>query len=110
MVDDGRTTDGRTPDHGHPISSPCEPDGSGELKIDGLLVPPGKASMLLPDHLITRYNNIAILLQAQRSGESTDSITSMFSINISHPVSIYNILVKLHLLKVGQLPEARHNI
>ena len=33
MVDDGRTTDGRTPDHGHPISSPCEPDGSGELII-----------------------------------------------------------------------------
>ena len=32
MVDDGRTDDGRTPDHGHPISSPCEPDGSGELK------------------------------------------------------------------------------
>ena len=28
MVDD----DGRTPDHGHPISSPCEPNGSGELK------------------------------------------------------------------------------
>ena len=34
MVDGGRTTDdGRTPDHGHPISSPCEPNGSGELKI-----------------------------------------------------------------------------
>ena len=32
MVDDGRTDDGRTPDHGHPISSPCEPNGSGELK------------------------------------------------------------------------------
>ena len=31
--DDGRTDDGRTPDHGHPISSPCEPYGSGELKI-----------------------------------------------------------------------------
>ena len=32
MVDDGRTTDdGWTPDHGHPISSPCEPNGSGEL-------------------------------------------------------------------------------
>ena len=29
MVDDD---DGRTPDHGHPISSPCEPYGSGELK------------------------------------------------------------------------------
>ena len=32
MVDDGRTDAGRTPDHGHPISSPCEPNGSGELK------------------------------------------------------------------------------
>ena len=40
-MDDGRTTDdgltdGRTPDHGHPISSPCEPSaqvGSGELYI-----------------------------------------------------------------------------
>ena len=31
--DDGRTDDGWTPDHGHPISSPCEPNGSGELKI-----------------------------------------------------------------------------
>ena len=35
--DDGRTadgrTDGRTPDHGHPISSPCEPNGSGELTM-----------------------------------------------------------------------------
>ena len=28
---DRRTTDGRTTDHGHPISSPCEPNGSGEL-------------------------------------------------------------------------------
>ena len=28
MVDDD---DGRTPNHGHPISSPCEPYGSGEL-------------------------------------------------------------------------------
>ena len=29
MVDDD---DGRTPDHGHSISSPCEPKGSCELK------------------------------------------------------------------------------
>ena len=28
MVDDDA---GRTPDHGHPISSPCEPYSSGEL-------------------------------------------------------------------------------
>ena len=34
----GRTTDDRrTPDHGHPISSPCEPNGSGEL-IKNLLL------------------------------------------------------------------------
>ena len=38
MVDDGRTTDGRmtdgrTTEHGYTISSPCEPDGSGELTI-----------------------------------------------------------------------------
>ena len=31
---DGRTMDddGRTPEHGYTISSPCEPNGSGELK------------------------------------------------------------------------------
>ena len=29
---DGRTTDGRTPEHGYTISSPCEPKSSGELK------------------------------------------------------------------------------
>ena len=34
---DGRKTDGRTPDHGHPISSPSEPNGSGEL-INGINV------------------------------------------------------------------------
>ena len=30
---DGRRTDGRTTEHGYTISSPCEPDGSGELKM-----------------------------------------------------------------------------
>ena len=29
---DGQTDDGQMPDNGHPISSPCEPNGSGELK------------------------------------------------------------------------------
>ena len=33
MVDDDDGRRRRTPDHGHPISSPCEPNGSGELKI-----------------------------------------------------------------------------
>ena len=32
--DDGRTTDGRRI-HGYNISSPCEPNGSGELKTVG---------------------------------------------------------------------------
>ena len=31
IVDDRRTDDGRTPEHGYTISSPCEPKGSGEL-------------------------------------------------------------------------------
>ena len=34
-TDDGRRTDGRTTEHGYTISSPCEPDGSGELKTKG---------------------------------------------------------------------------
>ena len=40
---DGWTTDGRPtmdrrmPDHGHPISSPCEPNSSGELIIIELM-------------------------------------------------------------------------
>ena len=44
MVDDGRTTE-----HGYTISSPCEPDGSGELKI---VVP--------PPHEIHRGSNIVV--------------------------------------------------
>ena len=38
MVDDGRTDDGRTTEHGYTISSPCEPDGSGELKTSNTYV------------------------------------------------------------------------
>ena len=41
-TDDGRTDDGRTTEHGYTISSPCEPDGSGELikkkELAGLLM------------------------------------------------------------------------
>ena len=34
IVDGRRTTDdGRTTEHGYTISSPCEPEGSGELNI-----------------------------------------------------------------------------
>ena len=31
IVNGRRTDDGRTPEHGYTISSPCEPNGSGEL-------------------------------------------------------------------------------
>ena len=53
-MDDGRTTDGRTPDHGHPISSPCEPDGSGELIMVGTTIFRNKLkkkirSLMLPE-------------------------------------------------------------
>ena len=32
-TDGRRTDDGWTPDHGHPISSPCEPNGSGDREL-----------------------------------------------------------------------------
>ena len=32
-TDEGWTKDGRTPEDGYTISSPCEPNGSGELKL-----------------------------------------------------------------------------
>ena len=36
-MDDGRRTDdGRTPEHVFTISSPCEPEGSGELNMCSL--------------------------------------------------------------------------
>ena len=34
IVDRRRTDDGRTPEHGYTISSPCEPKGSGEIKSE----------------------------------------------------------------------------
>ena len=34
IVNGRQTTDGRTPEHGYTISSPCEPDGSGEPKTN----------------------------------------------------------------------------
>ena len=56
IVNGRRTDDGRTPDHGHPISSPCEPNGSGELKIKASFSPDileilnGKNTQLEPNN------------------------------------------------------------
>ena len=46
----GRTDDGRTPDHGHPISSPCEPNDSGELKTSLQNFRPGPTQTGLYSH------------------------------------------------------------
>ena len=35
MVDGRTDDDGRIPEQGYTISTPCEPDGSGELIIGG---------------------------------------------------------------------------
>ena len=37
IVDGRQMDDGRTPEHGYTISSPCEPEGSGELKTKEVL-------------------------------------------------------------------------
>ena len=51
--DDGR----RTPDHGHPISSPCEPNGSGELKsVDFCVKKDGIIKMMLCHSLDVTYS------------------------------------------------------
>ena len=52
MVDDGRT-DGRTTEHGYTISSPCEPDGSGELTSAVASYTLGK--LLKKAELFTKY-------------------------------------------------------
>ena len=53
-TDGQRTTDdGRTPDHGHPISSPCEPYGSGELKRKSRVGRPSNANQ--PARLTRRH-------------------------------------------------------
>ena len=73
MVDDGRTddgrTDGRTTEHGYTISSPCEPDGSGELKIGPDMTPQNEVSHLGLFCLlrgISLKNDIKIFNRSQR--------------------------------------------
>ena len=45
-MDDGRQPDGgRTPDHGHPICSPREPNGSGKLTMAAVIVDKNKTTI-----------------------------------------------------------------
>ena len=52
----------RTPDHGHPISSPYEPNGSGELKIDLDILCPSYIFManLFIDYIDAILNDVLI--------------------------------------------------
>ena len=47
--------DGRTPEHGYTISSPCEPNGSGELITNIYLCHYGGINKLTKD---IRYHNL----------------------------------------------------
>ena len=50
MVDD----DGRTTDHGHPTRSPCEPNGSGELKMLSKMKSKHKFGVNIPNLELTK--------------------------------------------------------
>ena len=72
MVDDGRrTTDGRTPDHGHPISSPCEPDGSGELIIKTVKLATELFATYCLLFIQTRLQSIIVYLEAYTDEQIT---------------------------------------
>ena len=85
MVDDGRTTDGRTTEHGYTISSPCEPDGSGELK--------------------SYYLTVSVIVS------SRPQPTQSFLENTPSPIDIKTTSVQLIVnewsLNVGKLPLQR---
>ena len=58
-TDDGRT-DGRTTEHGYTISSPCEPDGSGELKNQRTIGP--ENAHLKPDLEVFGHHEMTLTL------------------------------------------------
>ena len=60
---DGRRTDGRTTEHGYTISSPCEPDGSGELKSADQLCSNCTADQCLCFRIGKKYNSSSTYTQ-----------------------------------------------
>ena len=70
---DRRRTDGRTPDHGHPISSPCEPNGSGELTTAVVLNKQhNRCSVVLCHYVVNKYliftcNKLTVILIIDRN-------------------------------------------
>ena len=68
IVNGRPTDDGRTPEHGYTISSPCEPEGSGELKTyerEGI-----------PKLLVYKENSTEILIKLIAKGFQASSIST----------------------------------
>ena len=91
-----RTDDGRTPDHGHPISSPCEPNGSGELKI--------KAVKL--QHTTTPI--LAIKTFCRHFCQGTSQQDVILDINKKNKTPICELYVSVKSLKVESKYESPH--
>ena len=65
---DGRTDDGRTPEHGYTISSPCEPNGSGELKIEEGVPDPLSPTLLAAAQSPPQLICALVLIYAMKKG------------------------------------------
>ena len=83
---DGRTDDGRMSDHGHPISSPCEPNGSGELKTD-----------ISEHNQLADFKLKAQLLTIMRCAGSTEHSIGLLSCGSTSQSTDHN-----HLVGIGQ--------
>ena len=92
MVDDGRTDDRRTPDHGHPISSPCEPNGSGELKTTKMIfnLKPITHSMFL-----VNFRKLFIIISAVVVHKSSQFIVTRSISGTDHVVCCAELVVML---------------
>ena len=62
IVNGRQTDDGRTPEHGYTISSPCEPNGSGELKKQLLFI----RSTILVKELLMSVHTVILFGQFYR--------------------------------------------
>ena len=81
------TTNGRTTDHGHPISSPCQPHGSGELIRNLLQVQPN-----FPTLGLVTYINICMWYLPILEGSPYFSANLLIS---NFKISLYNVYISL---------------
>ena len=92
-TDGRRTDDGRTPDHGHPISSPCEPNGSGKLKNRNIIT--------------CIYKPVLLYISGIKGTCFPDdlSISNMFICPMGEPCKLLctNLAINFLLLCIGKL-------